>query len=829
MKFSVFTLFILLNLNLTAQSVELSWKFTDPRDGKQYDLGKSGSVQEGLLEQGLLPDPFDQLNEKLYLWVEDHLWTCESRFFLSEEQFEANFLELEFPSIDTYAQIFLNDSLILETNNAFKAFSKNIKPFVKLGYNRLRVVFTPPVIFHKEEYDTMSYHLPAINDVHPIAVAPMVRKPQYQFGWDWALRINTIGFNKPVQLHAYQNNRVITKNVQTQVLQDTSANLLFTLNFSEELNQGEEYYWVSKMFGTEKIRISKDKSIEREVILSRPRLWWPRGHGSAYLYHDTWKIMDSNGGVVAEENVEFGVRSSELVQKEDKWGTSYEIWVNNKAIFCKGADYIPQDIFLSRITKDQRLELVRIMDESNINMVRIWGGGMYAEDDFLSECDKRGIMVWHDLMFACSIYPGDSAFLANVKGELEFQIPRISSHPSVVLFNGNNEVDVAWKHWGFQKRYGIHGEDAEEVERNYDKLFKELAPNTISSISTIPYIHTSPLSNWGTKEAFNHGTQHYWGVWHGKDPIEDFSRKIGRFNSEYGFQSFPEFSTLNTFSRREQWHLDSAVMQHHQKSYVGNGMIDKHAKRLYGKMPDFETFVYYSQLTQSKAVSMAVAGHRVDAPRCMGTLYWQLNDCWPAPSWSSMDYFNNWKALQYEIKKDYENVAVVQRIDDLNKEEYFLVSDLGNAFSTKVNMLVYNFRGNEIEKKSFQVKLDGISSKLLVKSTNIFRRDDNFVVFFEWENEKHESRSRWFVHEPDNYKKALPEDIEVTIDRIDSLNNTMYIKIETKKFLNDFWLSSLKTDLKFEENFIPIIPGEKIMVVKYREIPKIEDFIWMWR
>ncbi len=531
LKHTLFFISVYFTFLSMAQTTELKWKFTDPRDGKTYDLGTKGSVQEGLIKNGLLPDPFVQENEKLFLWVEDYRWTCESRFFLTEEQHEAKYLELEFPSIDTYAEVYLNDSLIMRTKNAFRPYYKDIKSLVKLGYNYLRVEFTPPVIYHRAEYDTMAYHLPAINDVHEIAVAPMVRKPQYQFGWDWALRINTMGFNKPVVLHTVNTNRVITKNVQTTKLEEHNATLLLSVSLSEDEDLDEELFWVSEIFGTQRVKPVTSRSIHREVFMQNPKLWWPRGHGKPNLYTDHWMIMRGDGSRVAELDVEFGVRKSELVQQEDKWGTSYEIHVNNKPIFCKGGDYIPQDIFLARITPEERKDMVRIMDESNFNMVRIWGGGMYAEDDFLTECDRRGIMVWHDLMFACSIYPGDSAFISNVREELEYQVPRIAEHASVVLFNGNNEVDVAWKNWGFQIRYGIHGKDAREVEQNYDKLFKELAPQTISRFAVTPYIHTSPLSNWGKKEYYDHGSQHYWGVWHGKDPIEDFSKKIGRFNA----------------------------------------------------------------------------------------------------------------------------------------------------------------------------------------------------------------------------------------------------------------------------------------------------------
>jgi beta-mannosidase len=401
------------------------------------------------------------------------------------------------------------------------------------------------------------------------------------------------------------------------------------------------------------------------------------------------------------------------------------------------------------------------MAESNFNMVRVWGGGYYPDDIFYDVCDELGIMVWQDLMFACAMYPGDSSFLNNVEDEFEYQIPRIASHPSLTLFNGNNEVDVAWKNWGFQAKFGIYGDDAKQVENDYNKLFKQLAPKVISSYTNSPYVHTSPLSNWGKDEFYNHGTMHYWGVWHGKDPIEDFGKKSGRFNAEYGFQSFPEFSTMHTFSEKKDWDLDSLVMKHHQKSYVGNGMILKQATILYGKPKTFDEFVYFSQLTQSKAVSIAIAGHRVGMPRCMGTLYWQVNDCWQAPTWSSVDYFGNWKALQYSVRKDYEDVAIVSKIEELGKEEYYIVSDSPKEFVCQLKYTTYNLNGKHEQTNSISIPLkQGTVEKVCPECLIKEARNKNYVIHFEWKDANGESKERWISHISKELKKASEKDIK---------------------------------------------------------------------
>jgi beta-mannosidase len=523
-------------------------------------------------------------------------------------------------------------------------------------------------------------------------------------------------------------------------------------------------------------------------------------------------------------DVRFGIKKSELLQEKDKWGTGYVIKVNDRPIFCKGADYIPQDIFPARVKDADLRKMVEIMAQSNFNMVRIWGGGYYPDAAFYEACDELGIMVWQDFMFACAMYPGDSNFLQQVKEEIEFQIPRISSHPSLVIFNGNNEVDVAWKNWGFQLKYSLYGKEALEIEESYTKIFKLLIPTAVSEFSAAPYIHTSPLSNWGKDAYFNDGTQHYWGVWHGKDPLSDFGKKIGRFNAEYGFQSFPEYSTLATFSEKKDWDLESDIMKHHQKSYVGNGMILKHAKLLYGVPANFETFVYYSQLTQATAVSMAVTGHRLDAPRCMGTLYWQLNDCWPAPSWSSVDYFGNWKALQYKMKDDYEGIAVLRKTSEDGQSEYFLVSDQIDTFSCALSYTVFDLSGKELFTKSISKLVQGNgATKICLNGLK-----KNYFIRFTWTDAKNENKTRFFSETPLAYKKAVASDVKVYMTDVDVVAKSAILLIDNTKFLKDFWIYSRKLGIRFEQNFLDLLPGSHAIKIQFEETPILEDFEMKW-
>ena len=822
-------LIIMVGLSCMANAQkELTWSIFHPVKNQWFDLGAKGSVQEALIAVGELPDPFVGMNENKFAWIEDYQWEYKSIFVLSEEELTSEFIELEFPSIDTYASVFLNDSLIYTAENAFIPHLIRLKNHLKLGINELTIVFTPPVLYHKEMYENASYHLPAPNDKHDIAIAPYTRKPQYQFGWDWALRMNTVGLNKPAQINFSDLGSLISKTTRVISVDKNKAIVEFEVMLSN--SEVDAIEWESKLFGNETVKRKKNRFVRR-VEIENPQLWWPKGHGEAHLYEDKVVLSETKENqLINSFNLKFGIKTSELIQEKDEWGTSYYFKINGQTIFCKGGDYIPQDIFPARVNDESIEKMVETMAASNFNMVRVWGGGYYPDEVFFDKCDELGIMVWQDFMFACAMYPGDDDFICNITKEFNYQVPRIAAHPSVVLFNGNNEVEVAWGNWGFQIKYGLYGKSAKEIERSYDRVFKELAPSVVEDYSTIPYIHTSPLSNWGKDEFYNHGSQHYWGVWHGKDPLEDFGKKIGRFNAEYGFQSFPEYSTLLTFSEKTDWDISSEVMKHHQKSYVGNDMILKHAKRLYGKPESFEDMVYYSQLTQAKAVSMAVAGHRIDAPRCGGTLYWQVNDCWPAPTWSSIDYNWNWKALQYEVQQDYRDVAVVAKYHDLVQRDFYVVNDLATDFNCEVSVSITDFNGVGQHQFTTEHQFSG-AGKFLIdfsQETTVQALTKNCVIQFTWNDASGMTFDRTYVHKVSDYEKAEESAVALTIESIDLASNTAVLKVSTTEFVDNLWISSSKFGVTFEQNFFPMLPGEVLIPITFDEVPALQDFTLKW-
>jgi beta-mannosidase len=815
MKRLLCSLFLSLTALQSYAQLTLDWEMYHPVQQTWLSFGKAGTVQEFLWHKGELPDPFDGENETKYQWIEDHTWQFRSKFFLSETFYNAEELILDIPNLDTYAQIYLNGKLLAKTDNFFihHRMTIAVKELV-CGYNTIEISIDPPISYHSQTEQYKAFAYPSPNDVGAVKVASLTRKPQYHFGWDWAPRIATMGFAYPITIAVAPQLRLDHLLVNTLDIKANQA----TISLSFRIQKGQESL-VCKSTYFSAIQIDLQNEIQIEQTITNAALWWPKGQGAQHLYSDTLRFYDASGSLVLEHPFTFGIRKTELIQAQDEWGTSFVFQVNGRKIFAKGANLIPPGIFAGPALDSAYVALVLQMQQANFNIVRIWGGGMYAPDAFMEACDRAGIMVWHDFMFACAMYPGDTAFIQNVTNEIKQQIPRLAAHPSLVYFNGNNEVEVAWKNWGFQLQYHLGEKEQKIIEDAYQKVFLELLPTQVQAFTNIPYVHTSPLSNWGNDEYFNHGTMHYWGVWHGKDPLHDFANKIGRFNAEYGFQSFPEPSTVNRFALPAEQHLHSTVMKTHQKSYVGNGMIEKHAKTYFGKAKDFETFIYYSQLTQRKAVSMAIAGHRADAPRCMGTIFWQLNDCWPAPTWSSIDYFGNWKALHYATQDDYRSIAVLEKYQD---ELRFLVlcSEVPEDTLVTVEVQFYDAKGifQRKERKTYPVQ--AYQTQVLMGITETYSGFVKVII------DEHYERLFTFIE-----KRKVPE-VQATmkIQLTDPDLKKAVVQIDTKQPLVDFWLFSENQELHFEHNFETLLPGKHTLEFTYQDhLPTLAELSYLLR
>lgn len=822
-KVNILFYFLLILSTSVFSQTSLKWNFYQAdKTSDVYSLGEKGYVQNTFRDLGVLPDPFYGLNEEKYGWIEDKDWIFESSFMISKDDLAKDFIDLNLPSIDTYSTIFINGEEVGKTESSFIYYRFEIKKYLKEGENSIRLHFVSPINFHKEEYRSLKVKYPTPNDANDtIQVVSMSRKPQYQFGWDWALRINTIGLNEAAFIRAYNENIVLQTSIQTVSIQDDSAIMALNVIFRNPVVASDVKM---SMKGIEKesiedIRNLDEKTVQFSFKVKNPRLYWPIGYGEQYLYHSPLRIFLKEESIYQDEQFYFGISQKQLIQQEDQWGTSFEIHWNNQLVFCKGGDYIPQDIFLSEITEERMKSIIDQCAEANFNMIRIWGGGYYLPDYFYRYCAEKGIMIWQDFMFACSIYPGDAHFLNLVQQEAEYQVPRIATHPNIAYFNGNNEVMVAGKYWGFKLKYLYGNKTEKQFEENYDKLFKQLLSDEVKKWTTLPYEHTSPLSHWGKDEWYRHGTQHYWGVWHGSDPLEDMAKKSGRFNAEYGFQSFPEYSTWLKVSERKDWDLKSDVIKQHQKSYVGNGMILKQTKKLFGEPKDFEDFVYLSQLTQAEAVGLAVASQRLQYPRVTGTLYWQINDCWPVSSWSSIDYYDNWKALHYRVRDDFEPIAVLRNWED-SSFHYYLWSDLTSPKEVEMKMTLYSFEGK---------KLQGKNRKTTIQPFEKIQLDDWLkgkeqcgLMMYEWEYEG-KSFKRSFILNERSFQRSNQDLIQVKkIEKISE--GKMRIHFENQLFAAYVWFTFENGGVHTNQNFEHYLPGSHSIDMDYSgDLPTIEQ------
>ncbi|OJJ19704.1 hypothetical protein BKI52_19420 [marine bacterium AO1-C] len=625
------------------------WEFSQSGSNKWYPATVPGVVHTDLLANKLIEDPFWENNEQSLQWIGQKDWQYRNTFTMTEELLQHENIEIIFEGLDTYAEVKLNDTTIIQANNMFREWRIDVKKLLRVGKNHLTVHFRSPISYNREQYEKYPYKLPSGSETKEPRVGSFTRKAAYHFGWDWGPRFVTMGIWRPVKVHIWNTAKITNVHCYTQSIKNTkeaqmmakvsvqaskAAQVKMTLNdstFTYDLKKGENI-------------------ITYPFTVKNPQLWWCNGQGKPHLY--TLKVAMDCDGQIIKKDTRYGIRTIELINKPDSIGTAFYFKLNGKPVFMKGANYIPQDVFLPRVSADRYEKLIQDVKNANMNMIRVWGGGIYEQDLFYDLCDKNGILVWQDFMFAGSLYPDNADFVANVKQEVKENIVRLRNHPCIALWCGNNEIDVAWKNWGWQKQYGYSPQDSAKIWKSYLHLFHEVIPEQVKQQDgTRSYTTTSPLSNWGTAENFNHSSMHYWGVWHGRDTFEKFKENVGRFMVEYGFQSFPSMETIKKFASDTSLSLESTTMTNRQKSYIGNGLITKHIKQYYPAPKSFEEFVELSQKTQAKGMQMAIREHMNRQPHCMGTLFWQLNDCWPGPSWSVIDYYGKHK-LGYEAVKE---------------------------------------------------------------------------------------------------------------------------------------------------------------------------------
>jgi len=650
-RFKLGTFLLLMSSILWAQKpLHDNWQFRKHGELNWQEASVPGTVHQDLMRIDRIANVFYENNADSCLWVEKESWEYRRTLEIPVRP-----ARIVFEGLDTYAQIFIDDSLVMETANMFRSYYLNLESF-RAGTYDLKIRFISPYSYHKKAVADFGISLPSGSESGELKVMPFSRKAAYHFGWDWAPRMVTCGIYRPVYLEFTDEAKIERVNTTTHALRNGAAFVGHQIILNGRYKglsiewEGKEYP-LSQWIGTEEV--SADEFVFNRKI-SEPMLWWPRAYGEPNLYYDTLRLKRGDS-ILQVFPFRFGLRQVELVQEKDSIGTSFYFKINGKRIFARGANYIPQDMLLPRVRNKDYRDLLKLAADANMNMLRVWGGGVYEKDIFYQVCDSLGIMVWQDFMFAGTMYPVSTEFKREVQEEVAYNVRRLAGHPSIVVWCGNNEIDVAWHNWGWQKQYGYSRADSTRLWQGYQELFESLIPKTLSFYDSDqrPYVATSPLSNWGSPENFKHGSMHYWGVWHGGDDFEDFEKNVGRFMVEYGFQSFPNHQTLRRYIQPANYNLESEAMQYRQKSYIGNQEIQRQTLKYYGEARDFTQFIAHSQAVQYKALDMAIEAHRLNMGHCMGSLMWQLNDCWPGPSWSIIDYQGKTKSSYAAVQKGF--------------------------------------------------------------------------------------------------------------------------------------------------------------------------------
>ena len=687
-------------------SVAENWQFkgTDTLDWKSASV--PGNVMTDLLDHKIIEDPFIETNEEKAQWIATKSWEYKTSFSLNDNILKKENIHLNFEGLDTYATIFLNDSLIGQSNNAFKTFAFNIKELVK-EENELYIYFTKTD--EKEEIAERKnpYKLPEGRRI-------FTRKAQFQYGWDWGPKLNTSGIWKNVSIQAWNDFKIddifIRQKKLTAKKVKLVAEIVIECDLILEINETVPAEIKIIIDEKEIIRVIDIKkgthTYKIPLEIKNPKLWWTHNLGNPYLYNFNFQLH-SKGQLKDEKTIKKGIRTIKLIRKKDSIGESFYFELNGKPVYAKGANYIPQNSFQNKVTNEHYERLLSDVADSNMNMLRVWGGGIYENDVFYELCDEKGILVWQDFMFACAMYPGDDAFLENIREEAEQQVKRLRNHTSIALWCGNNENSEAWDRWGWQT--GRNKKEKKEIWDDYLVVFDNVLPKIVAKFSETDYLETSPKYGRANPLSELEGDSHDWSIWHDEYHFEFLEKKVPRFMSEFGFQSFPSFETLKYINQNDTINIKTAAVEAHQKHVKGFRLIDEYMDRDYKKPTNNQDYVYVSQLLQAKGIVMGIEAHRRAKPRNMGTLYWQLNDCWPAISWSSIDYFGNWKALQYKAKKAFENV-LISSIKDKNNVKTFIINDTFDTIKGNLKMSVIDFYGKEIQSDSLEIEVLGDSS-----------------------------------------------------------------------------------------------------------------------
>ena len=706
----------------TVIALDHGWQFRQINSAEQdAEIGwlpatVPGDVHLDLLANKKIPDPFFRDNEAKLQWIENESWEYRLKFEATPALLARTNVDLVFDGLDAASTVYVNGVQVLAADNMFRIWRVPVKAHLHAGSNLLRVVFPSPVkaaaeIAARDPWQTKTGTAPKT----------YIRKAAYEYGWDWGPRFVTSGIWRPVRIEAWDKVRIADfaiyqrdvsgevahLNAEVEVEAATAGPARITVNY----HQAGVPVTGMPVFVTSAANLHAGRNvISLPIEIRKPKLWYPAGYGDQPLYDFTAQL-GVTGQWAELRTAKAGLRAIILDRHPDKWGRSFQLVVNGIPIFAKGADVIPFDSFPARVKTADYRRILESARDANMNMVRHWGGGYYETEEFYSICDELGIMVWQDFQFGNDWQPGTYAFKLNVEAEADDQVRRLRNHPSIVVWCGNNETEMALNWNGRAKlptdvKFQMWQDYITEFSGILTRVVARLAPGT-------PYWPSSPSADYEeVSPKYHTGDDHIWDVWHGRVPFSTYETHHSRFVTEYGFQSFPEMKTIEAFTQPEdRTGIFTPVMLAHQKNNEGNSIIHDYLLKDYPEPKDFPSFLYVSQVLQAEGIKIGAEHFRRSRPETMGSIFWQLNDCWPVASWSSIDYYGHWKALQYYARRFYAPILISPHVEEGSLKVY-IVSDLTNKQGGRLVVRLMDFDGKVLLKEDRVVSVEPLSSSV---------------------------------------------------------------------------------------------------------------------
>lgn len=775
------------------------WLFKQTNKNEWKTAAVPGCNFLDLMNNGDIPDPFTGINEAKVDWVGKNDWEYKKSFTITEDELLFNDIFLNCKMLDTICDVFINSRLLFKGNNCFKAYSKSIKDFIKPGENEIHIIFFSPVNYVNEKYR----QCPAPINSNGQNGIVHIRKPQCHFGWDWGPVLPCSGITKDIELEFIDGGRIDYLKAE-QTLTENTAVICASADIADYSGCTCEITLAAPNGDI----LFEQQGCSAEFTVKDPELWWTKelsGKDTQPLYTVT-AVLYHNKKAVDRAEKKIGIRNIELNRERDEYGQNFQFRLNGIPLFIKGANYIPPDSFITRFDSEKMNYFLDAVQFSNMNMLRIWGGGYYESDEFYNACDERGLLLWQDFQFACQAYPFfNNDFLENVKEEVEYNVKRLCHHPSLAVWNGNNEIEDMHMAWVHMTKY---------VDWTEKFFWNILEPEIRKYDTHTPYTQGSPIGISHNKGVYsdNVGDTHLWGVWHGLQPMNYYRKRMTRFCSEFGFESLPDIKAIEQYATPKDYALNSDVFKAHQKCSSGNDKMVYYIASRFKLPKNFKDYVYLSQVTQNECIADATEHWRRNKGRCNGSMYWQFNDCWGVCSWSGIDYYGNYKALQYGAR--HFNAPLSVSIEDT--EEYikiFALNDLKELQNAEAEYIIFDFEKGALEQHKTAIAAEPVSNLLLFdlstkEISRIYNTKRTGICARLYQNGKIINQKTVLLNK--EKKLSLPQAKLKT--KIEIKKNQLKITIETDNYARLVKAESSKSTLPFSDNFFDLLPNEKKII-----------------